>query len=112
MKIYKSNYGWSTTAHSTTKDGEQIKCYQDVQFKMGEEPAGNEIEGKLIFKGADGIERECFFSSYQSKDGLKTKLVLVLPKAEQTTLNNGSVDIHGRPVQNDIEIKPEELPFY
>lgn len=111
MKIYKSKYGWSTSAHSTTKTGEKVQCYQDVQFKMGEEPKADEIEGKLIFKGADGTERECFFSSYQSKDGIKTKLVLVLPKQEQVRLNDGQKDIYGGPVQN-VVIEESELPFY
>jgi hypothetical protein len=112
MKIYKSKYGWSTTAHSKTKEGEKIECYQECQFKMGEEPAADEIEGDLIFRGKDGIERSCFFSSYNSKEGVKSKLVLILPKPdEQIVLNDGKRDVLGH-TMNDVIIDTEELPFY
>ena len=65
MKIYKSQYGWSTTAHSKKMDGSTIKYYMDINFKKGEEPLVEEIEGKLIFRQDDGTERECFLSSYE-----------------------------------------------
>lgn len=124
MKIYKSKFGWSTTAHSKSMMGEQIKCYMDVTFKKGEEPLVEEIEGKLIFKGDDGTERDCFLSSYEKKTETgKTvvpKLVMmgkrtIAKKKEdpQVVLNDGKTDMFGGSTKTfDSGIDPDELPFY
>lgn len=121
MKIFKSQYGWSTTAHSKSKDGEQMRCFMDCQFKRDEEPIGDEIEGELIFRGADGTERNCFFSSYPKQGVMIPKLVLMghtsyqkrgtsdTQKSVQTVLSDGKKDILGH---TEVEIDPEELPFY
>lgn len=120
MKVFKNKYGWSTSAHSKNMMGEQVKCYVDVTFKKGEEPLMEEIEGKLVFKGDDGTERDCFLSSYEKKSNtgkiVVPKLVMmgkrtVARKKEdpQTVLNDGKTDMFGR---ESVEIDPEELPFY
>lgn len=122
MKIFKGKYGWSTSAHSKNVMGEQIKCYMDVSFKKGEEPLMDSEEGKLVFKGDDGTERECFLSSYEKRVGegkiVIPKLVMMnktTPKKKpepssdvQTVLNDGKKDMFGK--ENIID--PEELPFY
>ena len=119
MKIYKSKYGWSTTAHSTTVNGDKVECYFDCQFKKGFEPE-NEIEGELYFKAKDGTLRSCFLSSYAKHDGtVKPKLVLKEPevgtqmferKEVQVPLTgtNQTVDGHLDP---EVKIDPDELPF-
>ena len=119
MKIYKSKFGWSTTAHSKTMDGDKVECYLDVQFKKGFEP-DTDIEGELYFKEKDGTLRPCFLSSYAKQDGsVKPKLVLREPevgtqkyerKEMQMPLTgtNQTVDGHLDPA---IKIEPDELPF-
>ena len=124
MRIYKGQYGWSTSAHSKNVMGEQIKCYVDVNFKKGEEPMLDEIEGKLFFRQDDGSERECFLSSYEKRNGdgkiAMPKLVMMgkmgtptkkmdTSKSVQTVLSDGRRDVLGH---NDVNIDPEELPFY
>ena len=110
MKIYKSQYGWSTTAHHKTMEGETKRCFMDVSFKRGEEPLGEEIEGKLIFRQVDGTERECFFSSYEKQGTSIPKLVVLgMGRQVQTTLGGTNRDLTGH---TDVAINPEELPFY
>lgn len=124
MKIYKSKYGWSTTAHSKTQEGEKIECYLDAQFQKGSEPMGEEIEGKLVFKGDDGIERDCFFTSYRKKDGSVHPKLFVMGKSKptvvatspivgqtQTTLSGNGRDLTGH-YDNNVTIDESELPFY
>lgn len=123
MKIFKGKYGWSTSAHSKNVMGEQVKCYMDVTFKKGEEPLIEEVEGKLYFRQDDGSERECFISSYEkrSENGkvVMPKLVMLsatnAPKKKmdtrdgvQTALNDGHRDMFGK----NVDINPDELPFY
>ena len=123
MKIFKGKYGWSTSAHSKNVMGEQVKCYMDVTFKKGEEPLVEEVEGKLYFRQDDGSERECFISSYEkrSENGkvVMPKLVMLtktnVPKKKmdtrdgvQTALNDGYRDMFGK----NVDINPDELPFY
>lgn len=125
MKIYKSQYGWSTSAHSKNVMGEQIKCYVDVNFKKGEEPLMESIEGKLIFREDDGSERECFLSSYEKRmDSGKIMIpkIIMMGKSYthskkkdtqdsvQTELNDGKKSMFGKSVE--VDINPEELPFY
>ena len=115
MKIFKGNYGWSTTGHSKNKEGNEIKCYVDVQFAKKCEPTTyNEVEGKLIFKSRGGVEYDCFFSSYEKQGIAIPKLVLMPkgePKVEQAPLtgDNGR-DMFGR--KQEPVIDSEELPFY
>lgn len=114
MKIYKSKYGWSTTAHSKTMEGEKIECYLDAQFQKGFEPMGEELEGKLVFKGDDGVERDCFFTSYRKKDGsVHPKLFVMGTKLKDTQmpLGGGNRDITGH-IDNNVTIDESELPFY
>lgn len=116
MKIYRSRYGWSTTAHSKNKDGSQVQCYIEVGFRKDAEPH-EDLEGEMIFRTKDGEERPCFLSSYKKGDGsVVPKLVVLEPKGpkkfEQTSLA-GDVDVTGHTLHdNQWEIKPDELPFY
>lgn len=115
MKIYKGQYGWSTSAHSKTKDGKSIKCYVDVQFAHQSEPLLEEVEGKLIFRQEDGTERECFLSSYEKK-GIPIPKIVMMPKGYrgkevQTVLTDGKRDLLGHTTV-DTMIDPDELPFY
>ena len=114
MKLYKNEYGWSTSAKGKELNGTEIKNYVGVSFKQGSEPVGDALEGKLIFRSEDGTEREGFFSSYRKKDGtVRPKLVLMLPNENtiqyQQTLTGDGRDMSGH---IDVSINPEELPFY
>lgn len=125
MKIFKSKYGWSTSAHSKNVMGEQVKCYIDVNFRKDEEPMVDAIEGKLIFRQDDGSERECFMSSYEKKIGNEKvtlpKIVMLSkidkprkkmdePSSVQMILSDGKKDILGH--TENVTIETEELPFY
>lgn len=116
MKIFKGQYGWSTSAHSTNKNGEKIRCFLDCQFKRGEEPIGEDVEGTLIFRGMDGQERECFFSSYVKQGVAMPKLVLMRKaKNKQQTLTGDGRDLTGhldKSYDPAVEINPDELPFF
>jgi hypothetical protein len=115
MKLFRGNFGWSTTAHSKTKDGKELKCYMDTQFAKKCEPQNyNEVEGKLIFRSRGGIEYDCFFSSYE-KQGLVIPKLILMPmgedKQEQIPLtNDNNRDMFGR--KQEVKIDTEELPFY
>jgi len=106
MKIYKSKFGWSTTAHSKTMTGEEIKNYVDVGFKKGYEPNVEELEGNLIFKDKDGNERVCFLTSYMKHDGSKC-LKLMIMGGDEIKKDDPSKMFGGQ-----IKIETEELPFY
>lgn len=113
MKIFKSQYGWSTSAHSKNKDGSENKVYVDVQFPREEEPTEESIEGKLIFKAKDGKETECFLSSYKKKDGSTPIKIVMLrePRQIQQSLTGTDRDVLGH-IDNNIHIESDELPFY
>lgn len=120
MKIFKGKYNWSTSAHSKNQDGSENKCYLDVQFKKGTEPS-EDIEGDLIFRDELGAERKCFLSSYLKKDGtivpklvlLDTQLNTIKPRDTQNVQLNltGNKDVTGY-TDHNVEINPDELPFY
>lgn len=113
MKLFKGNYGWSTSAHSKTKEGKELKCYIDTQFAKHSEPDGTDIDGDLVFRSKGGKEFTCFFSSYEKKGIITPKLVLMPTdaKREQTSLTrDDGKDMFGR--KQDLTIDPEELPFY
>ena len=115
MKVFKGNYGWSTTAHSKNKEGKELKCYVDMQFAKSSYPDGNETEGDLLFRTKDGREYSCFFSSYESKGNVVPKLVLMpvgaesKPEQKPLTGDDGR-DMFGR--KQEVVIESEELPFY
>ena len=115
MKLFKGKYGFSVSAHSKNQDGSENKCYIDVQFKKGYEPLDS-LEGELIFVEKTGARHNCFLSSYNSKEGVKPKLV-VMPETEiyveknvQTSLTGNDRDVTGH-LDKDIPIDTEELPF-
>ena len=124
MKIFKGKYGWSTSAHSKDKDGNEVKCYVDVNFKKGTEPIVEPMEGELIFRESNGNEWPAFFSSYMKQNVPLPKLVLmptgskpkVIPKNVQSPLvgNDGRDMFHVKrePKPEDVVIDPDELPFY
>lgn len=106
MKIYKGQYGFSTSANSKTTDGKAIKHYISVQFKKGTEPSG-ELEGNLIFKDSNGVERPCFLSSYEKKDGsVATKIIIMggeQEKSVQTNMWGGQTPrYNGQPLDEDL----------
>ena len=124
MKVFKGKYGWSTSAHSKDKDGNEIKCYLDVGFKKGYEPISEPLEGEIIFREPNGKEWPAFFSSYVKQGQSVPKLMLMpagskpreIPKNVQNPLiGNDNKDIfHRQPEQQpqDVVISEEELPFY
>lgn len=117
MKIFKGNYGWSTSAHSKNQDGSENKVYVDVQWPKGDEPMTDVVEGKLFFRSDDGTEKECFLSSYRKRDGSTPVKIVVLGKKritfEQTSLTGTDRDVLGHyPTDNKVEIDVDELPFY
>ena len=111
MKIYKSKYGWSTTAHGRAIDGAKIENFLDCGFKKGAEPKGEEMEGELIFREKSGAERNCFITTYVKRDGAKAcKLVLmdtdIIPYEEHLK----EVDTHKS--DTTVSLEPDDLPFY
>lgn len=116
MKIFRSKYNWSVSAHSKNLDGTENKAYVDVQFPKGKEPEGDVVDGKLIFRQDDGRENECFLSSYRKSDGtIKIKLVLFDKKKtviEQTSLTGDDTDVVGHHTTgNKVIIETDDLPF-
>lgn len=116
MKLYRNEYGWSTSAKGKELNGTEIKNYMGISFKQGSEPIGDSLEGKLIFRSEDGTEREGFFSSYRKKDGtVLPKLVLMLPN-ENTIQYQQTLTVDGRDMMGHIDhsavVNPDELPFY
>ena len=124
MKIFKDKYGnWETTAHFTTPSGKQIKNYQEIGFKKGSEPVGEEYEAELVLRGKDGTERPCFFSGYLKKNEIiVTKLVVLMPnkfgepkeekpKEVQMSLTGTRDTVDGH-IDDELIIDTEALPFY
>lgn len=124
MKIFKSKYGWSASAHSRDKDGNEIKCYEDVNFKKGTEPMLESIEGELIFREKSGKEWTAFLSSYMKQGQALPKIVLMpmgakpreIPQRVQGRLmGNDDRDIFHRKAQEqpqEVVISDDELPFF
>ncbi len=121
MKIYKGQYGWSTSACSKDNVGNEIKLYPTVQFPQNDEPFLENIEGKLWFEQEGGPRRECFISSYRKKDGTIVPKIVMSSEGgfkkkkttiEQTTLTGDGRDLTGHFDSNKIEIDTDELPFY
>lgn len=108
MKIYKGQYGWSTSAHSKDKDGNELKCYVNCQFKNGTEPLMETVEGELIFRDIYGVERKCFLSSYPSRNGVQPKLVL-MEEIHHRTSDDSDLGKFGH--KNNV-IEEKDLPFY
>ena len=63
--INKSEYGYSTYIKNEY-NGKKITMFMDVQFINGTEP------DETIYANVT----DCFFSCYESKDGVKPKLVI------------------------------------
>ena len=124
MKLFKGKYGWSTSAHSKDKDGNEIKCYLDTNFKKGTEPVIDSIEGELIFREDNGKEWTAFFSSYMKQNTALPKLVLMpagskpreIHKNVQAPLTGSDgrdmFHVKREPKPDEVVIDPEELPFY
>ena len=133
MRVYKTQYGWSTSAHSKTKEGATKRCYVECNFKQGTEPLIDAVEGKLIFRQDDGSERECFLSSYEKQGVMIPKLVLMdklgpvlkkvdtpvqkadTPKSVQQTLTGDGRDMLGFQDESydpNLKINTDDLPFY
>ena len=111
MKLFKGNFGWSTTAHSKTKDGKELKHYFDVSFAKVCEPETNELDGDLIFRTKDGKEYSCFFSSFEKKGLIEAKMVMMPVKEVQTPLTrDDGRDMFGR--KQEVKIDTDALPFY
>lgn len=115
MKIYKTEYGWSTSAHGKAKDGSKIECYLEANFKRDHEPLEKEIEGELIFKEKNGKEWRVFPSSFIKKGNPVPKIVLLpmddKPVQYQQTLTTDGRDMMGH-IDNSVVVNPDELPFY
>lgn len=113
MKIFKGNYGWETVAYSKNQDGSECKVYVDTQFPKDEEPIEDLLEGELIFRTKEGVEKKCFLSCYAKRDGT-TPVKLVFNKnkkiIEQTTLREDNRDLLGHINNNKIVID-DDLPF-
>lgn len=121
MKIYKNEFGWSTSAHNKEKG---IKYYVDFQFPRNDEPMGDYVEGDLIFRLPNGKESNCFLSSYKKKDGSVHAKVVVMGNKQplqrnelnvQQTLGGSNRDITGHidPKVNMVldEFDEDDLPF-
>jgi hypothetical protein len=108
MKLYinKTQYGYSTTCKDKQGD---LKTYMDLQFKKGEEPKTDQIE----------IDN-AFFSCYQSKDGIKPKMIVMsyaeigkgfeegqAPREERRTLDDQPFADFG----DTVELSEEDIAF-
>lgn len=68
MKVFKNNYGYSTTISSKNTDGEYDNMYISLQL-----PRGIEVEHGSFIEVTKG-----FLSLYKTKDGLpKIKIVVM-----------------------------------
>ena len=105
MKIYKGQYGFSTSAFGKNQTtGETIKHYVNVQFKKGTEPE-DAIEGNLFFEDRNGNKRPCFLTSYFKKDGTtETKLVIM------GEVKNNDYKMYGNPTPT-VNNEELDLPF-
>ena len=121
MRIYKNEFGWSTSAHNKQKN---IKYYVDVQFPEGAEPMGDYADADLVLRFPNGEEKECFLSSYQKKDGSVHPKIVVLKEKQpllrnelnvQQTLGGGNRDLTGhidpKVTMTMGDFKDDDLPF-
>lgn len=60
LTVYKNTYGYSTLCKNKDQNGNEQKCYLNIQFKRGLEPSGE----KTVMNIEDG-----FFSCYRDKNG-------------------------------------------
>ena len=106
MKIFKGQFGWSTSAFSKNpEDKTENKLYVNVQFKKGTEPILDTLEGDLIFREKSGNERPCFLSSYKKKDNsVAPKLIIMGNETHKSEMMGGNT-----PTINEEQIG---LPFY
>ncbi|MBQ0035541.1 MAG: hypothetical protein KBT35_01340 [Firmicutes bacterium] len=114
MKIYKSKYGYSTTAHSKDLKGNVVKNYIDVQFKIGTEPK-EDLEGELQFVTSGGDTRKCFLTSYIQNEATKVKLVVMEAETHETESQKDSElgSKFGKTIKMDgVNIESDDLPFY
>ena len=111
MKIYKTEYGWSTTAHTDTIDGQKRKCYMSVGFKKGTEPVTEVLEGDLIFKDIYGRERNCFFTNYE-KNGTPIPKLMVMGETRSASLKaDRTFKREDIPTSIDNPVQEEDLPW-
>lgn len=94
MLVLKGKYGWNTPCSSKDLGGNELNCWMSVQFKRGNEPTQDKLQIDV---------KQFFMSCYNSKDGIKPKMVVMewgyAQKVEK-------VD------NTKVVVEPDDLPFY
>lgn len=83
LKLYvkNGNYGWFTVADNGKQDNERVSYFMEVAFKQGAEPS---VSPCRIDVG------HCFLSCYNTKNGIKPKIVITEYEVEKTFENGGT----------------------
>lgn len=84
LKIYakKGNYGWFAVVDNGKKDdNERVIYFMELAFKQGNEPAVSPCRLDI---------GHCFLSCYNTKNGIKPKIVITEYEVEKTFENNGT----------------------
>lgn len=107
LTVYKNTYGYSTLCKNKDQNGNEQKCYLNIQFKRGLEPSGE----KTVMNIEDG-----FFSCYRDKNGnVLPKLVVMAwyPEENYTNINQPETVIYDEPVDKGIVemVSVDDLPF-
>lgn len=110
LTIYKGQYGYSTICKNKNRDGSEIKCYLNVQFKRGLEPSGEKTYIEV---------EDAFFSCYADRDGnIIPKLVVMAWYPDiRDEYDNGYTTSEITTVEEKqtpssiIEIDTDDLPF-
>lgn len=83
LKLYVKNgtYGWFAVVDNGKKDNERVSYFMEVAFKQGTEPS---VSPCRIDVG------HCFLSCYNTKGGIKPKIVITEYEIEKTFENIGA----------------------
>lgn len=113
LTVYKNTYGYSTLCKNKDQNGNEQKCYLNIQFKRGLEPSGE----KTVMNIEDG-----FFSCYKDKNGnVLPKLVVMAwyPDDSHSNYVEAPKEDYGTPLADLQEqnkgivemVSVDDLPF-
>ena len=106
VRIFSKGKGWYISA--TNYKNREDKAYMSVRFPMKDEPIYKTQERGFDFTDIDVIE-----AKFEAKEGKMVmsvfKYMPVYTQPVQQTLTGDGRDVTGH---TDVNISPEELPFY